>query len=644
MIAGGSYAAGSEAALVFAAGGEETLRIEVDWSGGGRSLVDEIKPNHLYTIFEAAAGEPPSGGGRDDEALFADASDRLSHTHFESPFDDFKAQSLLPNRLSQLGPGVCWADLDGDGDDDLLIGSGRGGELARFLNDGSGGFERLPGLGAEDDFSTVLYAPGLKKAGLILAGRQNLETAGQGAPGFLMIDVATGEVTATRQAILKENATTGPMSLADVDADGDLDLFVGGRSQAGRYPKTAESRLLLNNDGVFEVDARNASMFSGVGLVSGSVFGDLLDEDGDPDLILACEWGPVRVYRNKDGVFREATGELGLDEFKGWWNGVTLGDFDGDGKMDLAAGNWGRNTKYEHSYALDRPLRIHHGDLDKNGVWDIVENHFDQTMKTWVPERGFSCSSRGIDFVKPRIKTYSAFGAGGLNDIYGQNLEGAEMVEANTLEHAVFLNRGEHFERRALPVESQFAPAMAVCVADFDGDGREDLFLSQNFFAVQRETPRCDGGRGILLRGKGDGDFEVMASGKSGVAVYGEQRGAAVADFNADGRADLLVSQNGAQTRLYENRTGKTGLRVKCRAGAKNPTGVGATVRLQFGERKGAARQVASGSGYWSQDSAALIMATPETPDAVYVRWPDGQEQTFAVRAGEKEVLLVKAP
>ena len=119
-------------------------------------------------------------------------------------------------------------------------------------------------------------------------------------------------------------AATGPMAAGDVDGDGDLDLFVGGRVIAGWYGAAARSSLLRNEAGRFEV----MQEFENAGMVSGAVMSDL-DGDGDPDLVLACEWGPVRVFVNESGVFRDVTIESGLAGHRGWWSGVTTGDLDG---------------------------------------------------------------------------------------------------------------------------------------------------------------------------------------------------------------------------------------------------------------------------------------------------------------------------
>jgi hypothetical protein len=151
---------------------------------------------------------------------------------------------------------------------------------------------------------------------------------------------------------------------------------------------------------------------------------------------------------------------------------------------------------------------------------------------------------------------------------------------------------------------------------------------------------RLDAGRGLWLRGIGGGKLEAVPGQKSGILVYGEQRGAALGDFDGDGRVDLAVSQNGAETKLYQNVLGKPGLRVRLNGPPGNPDGVGATLRLVFGGRMGAAREIHGGSGYWSQDSAVQVLGGPETPTEIWIRWPGGKTTTSSIPAGAKEIMV----
>src|SRR6185503_16956526 len=166
-----------------------------------------------------------------------------------------------------------------------------------------------------------------------------------------------------------------------------------------------------------------------------------------------------------------------------------------------------------------------------------------------------------------------------------------------------------HFEVMAMPAEAQFAPVFAVCIGDCDGDGHEDVFLSQNFFGTNPETARYDGGRGLWLRGDGTGHLAPMPGQQSGVMVYGEQRGAALCDYDADGRVDLVVTQNGAETKLYHNVGARPGLRVRLKGPAGNLKGIEAQLRLTVGQQQGPLREIHAGSGYWSQDSAVQVMS-----------------------------------
>jgi hypothetical protein len=429
------------------------------------------------------------------------------------------------------------------------------------------------------------------------------------------------------------------MTMADYDLDGDLDLFVGGRAIPTQYPSPASSRLYRNEGGKFELDASNSVQFKELGLVSGVTFSDF-DGDGDADLILAVEWGPVMVFRNEGGRFSNATEELGLGGYHGWWHGVTTGDLNEDGKLDIIATNWGLNSKYQNRYDDAHPLRIFYRDFDNNGALDIVEAYFATGMQELVPERNLNWMQRAMPTIRMRVLNHEEYSRSSVQKIIGPKLKLAGELRANGLAHTVFLNRGDRFEAVEMPREAQFSPAFYVGVADFDGDGHEDVFMSQNFFASQMETSRSDAGRGLWLKGDGTGSLAPVSGQDSGVKVYGEQRGAGLSDYDGDGRVDLVVSQNGASTKLYHNIGAKAGLRVRLAGPIGNRNGVGATIRLVYEDGYGPAREVHLGSGYWSQDSMVQVMGLRDQAKGVWVRWPGGDTTNVPLPEGASDVTV----
>lgn len=644
VVLGGTYLSGSDPLYTFATGKAQDLTIEVDWRRGGRSVVTGVKPNREYEVDEpeTISASAPAPSPQPRVPWFRDVSTQLGHRHVETPFNDYLRQPLLPQNLSRLGPGITWYDVDGDGAEDLLITSGRGGRLADYRNH-AGHFtkvERRAAAVAYDE-TTVLPLPDARGATVLLVGQSNYESKTPAEavtlPSVLALTPAGGDGT---PVVPGEISSVGPLALADVDGDGDLDLFVGGRVLPGAYPRPASSRLFRNERGHWVADSVSADLFQAVGLVSAAVFSDV-DGDGWPDLILAPEWGSLRLYHNEHGYFRDATDAWGLSRVAGRWNGVTTGDLDGDGRLDIVATGWGRNTRYSVDAA--HPLLLYYGGFTPSGRVDMIEAQYDDRLRAVAPLTPFGRLMSAMPSVRFGTRTFAAYANATVRDVLGPMLQRAEHVEAATLDHVVFWNRGGRFEPSPLPPEAQLAPAFYAGVADFDGDGHEDLFLSQNFFPTELGTPRYDAGRGLLLVGR-SGKLEPVAGQVSGILVYGDQRGAAFADYDRDGRIDLAVSQNGAETKLYHNEHARPGLRVVLRGGVGNPRAIGATLRLVYeGGARGPAREVHGGSGYWSEDGAIQVLGIEEgkRPVAVWVRWPGGVETTAPLTTGQLEIRIV---
>ncbi len=648
MMSGGRYLSGDDAMRTFAVG-PGAMRIEVTWRSGKVTVADGVPVNRVCEIREAAAVNRLAPVKPVVQPHFVDVSDALNHLHLDEPFDDFGLQPTLSKRSSQLGPGVCWFDADGDGWEDLLIGGGRGGQLAFMRNNGRGGFERVleapfNQLITRDQTALVAWRAASGKA-LLLAGSANYEDGMTNGGAARLYDLAGRSV---QDAVPGAAASTGPLALADVDGDGELDLFIGGRVVAGKYPKAVSSTLYRQRAGRFERDELSSRSVESVGLVSGAVFSDL-DGDGDPDLVLACEWGPLKIFRNDAGKLTAWDWPLTLlnsqlktlstlSQLTGWWNGVTTGDFDGDGRLDIVASNWGRNTRYESFRA--QPLRVFHGDFSGSGAEQSVEAYAEPATGRLLPLQPFHVMGVAMPAMRERVGSFENYAKSTVQEIYGEALRGSRELTAGHLDSTLFLNRGSSFEAISLPAEAQWSPAFAVCAGDLDGDGLEDVFLSQNFFAMHPEYSRLDAGRGLWLKGDGRGGFAPMSGEKSGLKIYGEQRGAALCDFDADGRVDLAVSQNAAATKLFRNAGAKPGLRVRVMGPPGNAAAVGAVLRLVTQGQPGPAREIHAGAGYWSQDGAVQVMASAGVPTELQIRWPGGRTNTVAVPAGAREISV----
>jgi hypothetical protein len=625
MIAGGRYLSSDEPFRTFAlqdANAETT--VEVNWPSGRQSRI-RTTGNRLVTIEGRGKELPTSSTSKEEtsrsSSLFQEQNELLNYTHEELVFDDFALQPLLPKKLSSGGPLAIPFDYDLDGWIDLIIGGGRGGSLAVFRNTAGQGFRRVDErpwnapLTRDISGMTGWITPEGKTA-LILAQSNYEDRSTNGVAIRILRFDGTQQTIA---AGLKQSI--GALALGDADGDGDLDLFAGGRVEPGKFPERCESILYLFEENSFKPLENGNAALSRLGMVSDACWADL-NNDGRSELVVGLDAGWIRILSLRNGEMQDVSSEWKMPNLRGFWTCLGVGDFNNDGRIDLVAGNWGRNTWWNRSG--EKPLRFNYTDFNNDGVVELLESYWEWSSGRFVPWQEWPRLGKSFPVLHDKISTFKEFASRSSEEIMGLVGGPFEQLELNYFESALFLNRrGTEFEVRPLPKVSQISPVSHIAVSDFNGDGNHDLWLSQNFYGVPPDRSRFDAGQGVILLGKGNGDFAPLEANESGMQLHGEMRSAVAADFDKDGRTDLFVGIRHERARYGGNVGGRVGPVVRWEGPAGNRQAIGAMLRVIDGASKPSpAWPVTASSG------GAIVLPATEKEQKVEITWPGGKRQT----------------
>lgn len=507
--------------LTFGLGVEANIkRIEVRWPDKKISEILNVEPNQVLSIdynSSSFVNDKVKENALMFESLQSDIG--LDYKHDENFFNDFDRELLLPHILSRQGPGIAVGDVNGDGLSDVYFGGAKESSGAIYVQNAEGKFTMANNKVFENDkMSEDLDALFLdvdndKDLDLyVTSGGNDYNENDKNLQDRLYLNDGKGSFSKTE--LPKMYTSTKVVKSADIDGDGDLDLFVGGRLVPGKYPFPTSSYVLINENGKYidksdEYLKENQTM----GMVTDAEIVDI-NKDGKIDIAVVGEWMGLTIFINKGGFFEKLPE---VSSTKGLWYSIEAGDFDNDGDVDFVAGNLGTNSKFKASE--EKPFNIYGHDFDENGKVDIVLSSFEGDKH--FPVRGKECSTQQMPFISEKFPTYKEFAEAEMESVYGDKLNEALHLEVTGLYSSVFLNDGlGNFTINHLPKMAQISPIQDMIVEDVNNDGNLDIIAAGNMYGAEVETVRYDAGRGICLIGNGKGDFTPLTPKESGLFVW----------------------------------------------------------------------------------------------------------------------------
>lgn len=552
--------------LHFGLNKEKTIdQLIVTWPDGKIQELKNVLGNQevIINYREARTYENRQEKSTNDNQIFTSLNGndfRVDWVHKENNFNDFKRESLLPHKMSNLGPALAVGDINEDQLDDFFVGGAKDQNPMLFIQLPNGSFkpdqtEMFKDQSSFEDIDAQFFdADNDGDLDLYVVSGGNEWTNDSRFYQDRFFVNKDGMFSYVKDAIPQLTASGSKALPFDFDSDGDLDIFIAGRQIPGLYPSPANSHILRNDSSRNNIKFTDVTdlvfpQLNNIGMVTDALVIDV-DDDGRKDIVLVGEWMSLRLFRNMTDTFTEVSNEYGLDNTNGWWNTIKAADFDNDGDVDLVAGNLGLNYKYKAT--TEKSFNVYGDDFDKNGTFDIVLGYYEGD--NLFPLRGRQCTSEQMPFIKKKFPTYEAFGKASLEDVYGkEKLNNAIKYSAQTFATTYFENLGNGtFVGLPLGNMAQITSVNDMAIEDFDNDGNLDIVLAGNLYGSEVETPRNDAGSGLFMKGDGVGGFTSIPMYKSGLYIPGETR--QIKKIRIDNEKALLFARNNDSLKIIKFR------------------------------------------------------------------------------------------